>query len=273
MKKDGKIIQRNINMEYFVVCLVAFISSGLTLFSGFGLGTILMPVLAIFFPVPVAVGATAIVHLANNLFKLLLIGRSANKGIIVRFGIPAVIAALLGASLLTHVSSVAVIASYGLGGHVHEITIVKLVIGLIIIFFSCLELIPAFAAISIDQKYMVVGGILSGFFGGLSGNQGALRAMFLIKAGLKKEEFVGTNVVLAVMVDLGRLIVYGVGLYCVHSTVLTDFAGLVSAAAIFAFVGAFFGRKLLQKVTLRAVQIAVGTMLIFLGIILSVGLI
>ena len=65
-------------MEYFVVCLVALMASCLTLFSGFGLGTVLMPALAIFFPVPIAVGATAIVHLANNLFKLLLkIGRAS----------------------------------------------------------------------------------------------------------------------------------------------------------------------------------------------------
>lgn len=261
------------NMEYFVVCLVALFASGLTLLSGFGLGTILMPALAIFFPVPVAVGATAIVHLANNLFKLLLIGRSANKSIVARFGIPAVIAALLGASLLTYVSSVPGIASYRLGGHVHEITIVKLVIGSLIVFFSCLELIPAFAKISIDQKYMAVGGILSGFFGGLSGNQGALRSMFLLKTGLKKEEFIGTNVVLAVMVDFGRLTVYGMGFYSVHSTVLTDSGGLVLAATISAFVGAFLGKEILKKVTLRAVQIVVGTMLILLGVTLSIGLI
>lgn len=260
-------------MEYFVVCLVALIASGLTFFSGFGLGTVLMPALAIFFPVPVAIGATAIVHLANNLFKLLLIGRSANKSIVVRLGIPAVAAALLGASLLTYVSSIPVIASYRIGGHVHEITIIKLVIGSLIVFFSCLELMPAFAKISIDQKYMVVGGMLSGFFGGLSGNQGALRSMFLIKTGLKKEEFIGTNVVLAVMVDVGRLVVYGAGLYSDHWTVLTDVGGLVLAAAISAFVGAFFGKEVLKKVTLGAVQIATGMMLVLLGIALSIGLV
>jgi uncharacterized membrane protein YfcA len=260
-------------MEFLIVCLVALIASGLTLFSGFGLGTILMPVFAIFFPVPIAIGATAIVHLANNLFKLFLIGRSANKGIVIRFGIPAILAALLGASLLTFVSLVPVITSYRLGGHVYEITVVKLVIGLLIILFSCLELVPSFAKISIDQKYMVIGGLLSGFFGGLSGNQGAFRSMFLIKAGLSKEEFIGTNVVIAVVVDFARLIVYGVGLYSVYSTVLTDFGGLVLAATISAFIGALLGKELLKKVTLRAVQVVVGIMLILLGIALSIGLI
>lgn len=48
------------------MCLTALVVSGLTLFSGFGLGTLLMPAFAVFFPVEVAVAATAVVHLATN---------------------------------------------------------------------------------------------------------------------------------------------------------------------------------------------------------------
>jgi uncharacterized protein len=260
-------------MEYLIVCTVALFASGLTLFSGFGLGTILMPVLAVFFPVPVAVGATAVVHLANNLFKIFLVGRSANKKILIRFGVPAVIAALLGAFLLNFVSAFPVIASYQLGGHLHEITLVKMAIGLIIVIFSCLELIPSFQKIAIDQKYMPIGGLLSGFFGGLSGNQGALRSMFLIKAGISKEEFIGTNVALAVIVDLGRLFVYGVSFYTIHFKVLSGIGSLVLAATISAFIGAYLGKELLKKVTLRAIQVLIGVMLVLLGLGLSVGLI
>ena len=40
-------------MEYIIICLAALIASALTFFSGFGLGTILMPVFAIFFPVEI----------------------------------------------------------------------------------------------------------------------------------------------------------------------------------------------------------------------------
>lgn len=53
-------------MDYIFIALVAIVVAALTLFSGFGLGTVLMPAFALFFPVPVA--ATAVVHLANNLF-------------------------------------------------------------------------------------------------------------------------------------------------------------------------------------------------------------
>ena len=64
-------------MSYLIICTVALAVSGLTLFSGFGLGTLLMPAFAIFFPVEVAVAATAIVHLANNIFKAGLFGEKS----------------------------------------------------------------------------------------------------------------------------------------------------------------------------------------------------
>ena len=59
-------------MEYLIVSLAAILVATLTLFSGFGLGTLLMPVFALFFPLETAVAATALVHLANGLFKLAL---------------------------------------------------------------------------------------------------------------------------------------------------------------------------------------------------------
>jgi Sulfite exporter TauE/SafE. len=261
-------------LEYLLICTVAMVVSGLTLFSGFGLSTVLTPVFAIFFPVPVAVAATAVVHLANNLFKIVLVGRSANKNVVIRFAIPAVIAAFLGASLLTYTASLPVVASYSLWGAAHEVTVVKLTLGMIIILFSLLELLPWFQNISFDQKYMPVGGFLSGLVGGISGMQGALRSMFLIKAGLSKEEFIGTNVVLAVIVDMGRLLVYGIGLYAAHFTAVSAELGrLVLAATVFAFLGAYIGKKILTKVTLRAVRMIVGVMLVLLGAGLVFGLI
>ena len=57
-------------LSYAVIGTAAFAVSALTLFSGFGLGTLLMPVFALFFSIPVAVGSTAVVHGANNLFKV-----------------------------------------------------------------------------------------------------------------------------------------------------------------------------------------------------------
>src|SRR4030042_1907057 len=91
-------------MEYVVISITALIVSALTLFSGFGLGTILMPAFALFFPIQVAIAATAVVHLANNIFKVIFVGRKANWGVVLKFALPAALAAILGAWLLNLLS-------------------------------------------------------------------------------------------------------------------------------------------------------------------------
>ena len=87
-------------MNYIIICGIALLGSGLTLFSGFGLGTLLTPVFALFFPIDIAIAMTAVVHFLNNLFKLLLVGRATDWSIVKQFGIPSVLAAILGAFAL-----------------------------------------------------------------------------------------------------------------------------------------------------------------------------
>jgi uncharacterized membrane protein YfcA len=64
-------------MELVLIGLATLLTSGLTLFSGFGLGTILMPVFTLFFPLLLAIAATVVVHSANNLFKFELMARQS----------------------------------------------------------------------------------------------------------------------------------------------------------------------------------------------------
>lgn len=260
-------------MEYLLICTVAMVVSALTLFSGFGLGTVLMPVFALFFPVPVAVAATAVVHLANNLFKVVLLGRWANWSIVARFALPAAVMAMVGAALLTLFDRLPPLFSYQLGDQPHQVSVVKLVIALVIIVFALFDLLPRFQDMAFDSRYLPLGGMLSGFFGGFSGNQGALRSAFLIKAGLDMEAFVGTGVVATVLVDVARLLVYGLAFYTSSFAQLGNgVLGLVLAATLAAFVGAVLGRRWLKKVTFRTVQTIVGVGLILLGFGLGTGL-
>ena len=99
-------------MDYFIICLTAFLGSGLTLFSGFGLGTLLVPVFGIFFPIEIAISLTAIVHFLNTIFKLILLGKSADKKVVFNFGVPAVIAAFFGAYALYLISDLPSVADY-----------------------------------------------------------------------------------------------------------------------------------------------------------------
>ena len=99
-------------MEYFFIAAVALIVSGLTLFSGFGLGTLLMPAMAIYFPIEIAITATAVVHLTNNIFKVALFGKHRQNRILLKFGLPAMALAFVGAWILTQLSDLEPLYSY-----------------------------------------------------------------------------------------------------------------------------------------------------------------
>lgn len=257
-------------MEILIIAVASLIVSLLTFFSGFGLGTILMPVFAIFFPVDIAIALTGIVHLLNNLFKLLLIGKLADKDSILRFGIPAMLSAFLGAYLLVYLNAIRPILEYSWNGNLYAITPVKLTIAILLIAFALFEVIPRFKNIQFGKDKFILGGALSGFFGGLSGHQGALRSAFLVRSGLTKESFVASGVVIACMVDISRLTIYFQNFL---STNLTKNWILVATATLSAFVGAFLGRILLKKVTLSFVQYTITFLLILLSIGLGLGII
>lgn len=257
-------------MEYFVICLSALVASGLTLFSGFGLGTLLLPVFSIFFPIDVAVALTAIVHLLNNFFKLCLLGKHADKKIAIKFGLPAIIAAFLGALLLVSLTGLQPLATYHLYSHEFEVLPVKLIVSIMMVVFALFELIPKFEKMSFDSKYLAFGGLLSGFFGGLSGHQGALRSAFLIRSGLPKEGFIATGVVIACLIDFTRMSVYSTHF---SRLFISENMLLLLAAVSSAFLGAFIGNRLVKKVTMRSIQVIVSIMLIGIALGLGSGLI
>jgi uncharacterized protein len=253
-------------MELLIVSVSALVASGLTLFSGFGLGTVLTPVFSLFFPVSIAIAMTAVVHLANNLFKIGLVGRDAHWPTVIRFGLPAALAAIVGASLLSKIATMTSWYGYELLGRTHEITPIKALIGFVIIVFALLELSPAFARLALPAKWLPIGGLLSGFFGGLSGNQGALRSAFLIKSLRTKESYVGTSAACTVLVDTVRLAVYGVTFQSSWEQVQSSHAeAAIFAATVSAFLGAYLGKKLLKKVTLRVIELVVAVMMVTIG--------
>jgi uncharacterized protein len=256
--------------EIIIICITAFVTSILTFFSGFGLGTILMPVFALFFPVEVAIALTGVVHFSNNLFKMALVGKYTDKQVLLRFGIPAIFASFAGAWLLMQISGFQPLFSYNLGERQFEVTPIKLVIAVLLLFFSLSEVIPRFQKMQFGKNKLVLGGILSGFFGGLAGIQGALRSAFLIKAGLSKEAYIATGVLIALLVDITRLSVYAERF---TTSGLHENLGLIIFAVASAILGAIIGKKLLKKITIQIVQIFVAVMLIFIAFVLGLGLI
>jgi len=75
----------------------------------------------------------------------------------------------------------------------NTITPIKMIVGMTMITFAIIELLFKKKSFEITPLRLILGGMLSGFFGGLSGHQGAFRSMFLAKAEISKEEFIATS--------------------------------------------------------------------------------
>lgn len=223
----------------------------------------------VFFPVELAIALTGVVHFFNNIFKLILVGREADKDVLIRFGIPAVVAAFLGSWLLLNITDLKPLFAYEAFGKQVEVYPVKFIISILLVIFASMDLIPYFKRLQFGRDKLPIGGALSGFFGGLSGNQGALRSAFLIKAGLSKEAFIGTAVVVSTFVDFTRIGVYSTR---IASTGLTDNLTIVICATLAGIAGSFIGNRLLKKVTIHFLQVLVAILLIILAVFLGSGL-
>lgn len=117
-------------MEIFIISLTAFLVAILTFFSGFGLGTILTPVFMLFFSVELAIALTGVVHFFNNIFKLILVGHQADRKVLVRFGIPAVIAAFAGSWVLLNITDWEPLFSYEMFGKTFTVAIMLILISI-----------------------------------------------------------------------------------------------------------------------------------------------
>ena len=257
-------------MDIAIISIVAFFTAILTFFSGFGLGTSLMPVFALFCPIDLAIALTGVVHFFNKLFKLGLVGKSADKTVLVRFGIPAIIAAFAGAWVLLNITDLKPLFSYAIGDRTFTVMPLNFIIAILLIILPLLISFLFLTNFNLVKKSSPLGGVLSGFFGGLSGHQGALRSAFLIMAGLSKDAFIATAVVIACFIDFTRLAVYATRF---TKAGLIDNLTLVISATLAAIASAYFGMQLLKKVTLVFIQRLVAVMLLGIGIALGLGVI
>tara|TARA_B100001175_G_C19486146_1_gene629896 strand:+ start:58 stop:828 length:771 start_codon:yes stop_codon:yes gene_type:complete len=254
-------------MEILIIAIVAFLAALLTFFSGFGLGTILTPVMLIFFPPEIAISLTGIVHFSNNIFKLSIIGKQFNKEVLIKFGIPAVLFAFVGSYALFFISNDSLF-TYNLLGNNMNVSYLQFIIAIILIAFALIDLMPFFKKLKFNKSILPVGGILSGFFGGLTGNQGALRSAFLIKMDLDKTVFIATTVVISFFVDITRI---GVYISNIKDFEISNYVVLGLAATLSAIIGSYIGFKSLKKITLNYIRNLVAVMILLIAFLLLLG--
>lgn len=255
-------------MSIVLLIIVSFGASWLTFFCGFGLGTMLTPVFYLLFKdMTLAIAATAIVHFLNNVFKYVLMKRNVDWKILIPFAAAAIPAAFLGALLVTEIEDVTLF-SYGLFSGSFEVYLLNLIFGSVLIVFALIELIPSWS-LAFSKKSLWVGGLISGFFGGLSGHQGALRTAFLIQYNLKKEVFIATGIVVALVIDVVRTSVYATSFDYEKLSQNWLFIVISLCAAL---TGAITGKFFLKKIKLEALNRVVAVAMLLFGFTLAMGI-
>lgn len=258
-------------MDFALIAFVAALASALTLYSGFGLGTLLLPAFALFLDAPIAVAATAIVHLLNNLFKGTLLWTRVDWRTVLAFGIPAVPAAVFGAWVLSLLGDTPRLFVWGAFGQQFGPTGAGLTIGLLMIAFAALELQQWFQRLKAPARLVPVGGLITGFFGGLTGQQGAFRSIFLLRSGLPPEKLIATGVMIAILIDLSRLTTYAASFSMAGLNFVGHEGLLVLVGTLSAFGGAFVATRKIDKLTIGAIRYGVATLMLLIGAALSIG--
>jgi len=243
-------------------------ASGFTFLTGFGLGTILLPVFLLAMGPALAVAAVALVHLFHNLGKFYLLRSHVDRRVLVQFGVPALAAAAVGAWGLTRLSDLPELGTWTLFGKTFSVCPLKLVIGLSLAVFSGWELRGGGGGIR--RVPLWAGGLASGFLGGLTGHQGAIRSAFFLGKNLPKETFIATGAAVACVVDFTRLAVYVQLFRSLGGSVPWPVIGAGIAGAA---VGLWIGRHGLQRISGNGFRKVVGVGLLVFGIALALGII
>ena len=212
---------------FFLVALAAFFAAALTVPAGFGLSTMLTPVVLLILDPHEAVAVVAIVHGAHNAAKYFNLKEHVDLDAIKRYGIWLVIGAIIGAILQNMVPQDPLL----------------LVIGIFLIILPIMTISERWTGYKIPEANDRIGGFGSGFMGGLSGHQGALRAMFLSRRLTNKMSFAATASVLALCVDLTRIPIY---LYY-RPDEIWEHLQLTGLLVLAALIGVRVGKKWLLK--------------------------
>ena len=213
--------------EILLVSLGAFLAAALTVPAGFGLSTILTPLVLFLLPVHEAVAVVAIVHCAHNAGKYIALKDAVDFNAFRRYGIWLVGGSVIGALLQNQVPNDPLL----------------LLVGIFLVVLPVLTISEKWTGYRIPEANDRLGGFGSGFMGGLSGHQGALRAMFLTTRLPDKMAYAATASVLALCVDLSRIPVY----FFFRTEEISNEIPLIVILVISALLGVRVGKKWLQS--------------------------
>lgn len=230
--------------------VAALVAGGVASITGFGIGSLITPALALELGIAVAVAMTSIPHLVAGVIRLTPLRRSIDRRVLLRFGLASAAGGLSGA-LLHRILAAPVLV---------------LVFGLLLFATGLRVLLAAESRRRFGTWMAVAAGLISGLFGGLVGNQGGIRSAALLDLELSRDSFVATATATGLVVDVVRLPVYLAlygGAIGSHWRLLLLLVGAVA-------VGTLAGYRLLVRIEAGTFRRVVAAVVLLLGLYMTV---
>jgi uncharacterized membrane protein YfcA len=233
------------------VGLAAVLAGAIAAVSGFGIGSLLTPLFLLAMPAQHAVAVVAVPHALATTIRLLRLRRDVHPPTLRQFGIASAGGGLAGAALQPRLGS----------------PVLALVLGCLLVLAGAGELFQRRLPLPQTPVWRILGGIASGLFGGLVGNQGGIRAAALLGFHLSPRQLVATATASALLVDLARIPVYLVA----APAAIAGSVPLWLAASAGVTVGTLIGVPVLGHIPAGTYGRLLGGLLVLLGVSLLVA--
>jgi len=230
--------------------IVASVAGVVAAIAGFGIGSLLTPLLSLDVDTKTAIAAVSVPHVVGTAIRFWRLRMHIHRPLLWSFGVTSAGGGLAGALLHAQSSSPALAT----------------VFGLLLMFAGASQATGVASTWRLRGAAAWIAGALSGFFGGLVGNQGGIRAAAMLGFEATRDQFIATATAVALFVDLARMPIYlaseGAFVLSIWPIVLVATAGVV--------LGTFAGGWVLERIPERAFRRAIGGLIFVLGVFVLV---
>lgn len=225
---------------------VGVVAGAIAAVTGFGIGSLLTPLLALHMEARLAVAAVSIPHLAGTAFRLWMLGGRVDSRVLWTFGLTSAAGGLTGALLQAQTGA----------------PWLTLIFGALLLFAALSEVTGLSARMCFRGPIAWVAGALSGLLGGLVGNQGGIRSAALLGFGMTKETFVSTATAIGLLVDAARMPIY----LWTAGPELSRYGWWMALATTGVLTGTLIGGRVLRRMPDLWFRRAVAAILALLGL-------
>lgn len=232
-------------MFELALLIISILAGAVAAVSGFGIGSLITPVLSLSLGTKLAVAVVAIPHFVATALRFAMLRTHVDRRILLSFGLMSVLGGITGAILHSYFATPAL----------------TLIFGVILLFAGFMGATGLSEKLRFHGALGWLAGAVSGFLGGLVGNQGGIRSAALLGAQISKESFVATATAIGLAVDVARMPIY---FWSEHEGIFSN-GNFIALSSLGVVAGTFLGTKVLRRLPDRIFRRTVSAVIFLLG--------